>query len=138
MGRVRHFKTKHILTPNHTNRGYLQVRLSIGGHSNTIARYIHRLVAAAFIPNPDNLPEVNHKDENKENNCVDNLEWCDHQYNMEYSQNKINGWRKKPVKCLETEKVYASVSEAMEDTGIDRRCIGFACSGKTKSAGGYH
>jgi len=45
---------------------------------------IHRLVAEAFIPNPDNLPEVNHKDENKMNNCVDNLEWCTTRYNLNY------------------------------------------------------
>ena len=46
---------------------------------------IHRLVAAAFIPNPDNLPQINHKDCNKLNNCVENLEWCNNKYNYEYS-----------------------------------------------------
>lgn len=49
---------------------------------------IHRLVAETFIPNPDNLPEVNHKDENKENNRIDNLEWCTHQYNFRYTYDR--------------------------------------------------
>ena len=46
--------------------------------------HIHRLVALTFIPNPNNLPQVNHKDEDKSNNCVDNLEWCEHKYNVNY------------------------------------------------------
>ena len=70
-------KTK-ILTPRDNGKGYLELEF-LGKH-----RYIHRLVAEAFIPNPQNLPQVNHKDENKSNNCVDNLEWCDRVYNTNY------------------------------------------------------
>ena len=55
--------------------------------------YIHRLVAIAFIDNPENLPQVNHKDWNKENNCVDNLEWCDNSYNNKHSFEFL--WRKR-------------------------------------------
>ena len=61
---------------------YMTVGLSKGGKVKTI--YVHRLVAQAFIENPDNLSEVNHKDENKTNNSVDNLEWCDRKYNNNY------------------------------------------------------
>ena len=70
-----------ILKPNYVS-GYLRV----GMYKNKTFKYylIHRLVAQAFLPNPDNLPEVNHKDEDKSNNRVDNLEWCDRSYNMNY------------------------------------------------------
>lgn len=62
--------------------GYCNVTLS--KNSNTKIFPVHRLVAEAFIPNPDNLPCVNHKDENKFNNCTDNLEWCTVAYNNSY------------------------------------------------------
>ena len=61
---------------------YLSVSLTKDGHYDTFT--IHRLVAKAFIPNPLDLPQVNHKDENPLNNCVDNLEWCDAKYNCNY------------------------------------------------------
>lgn len=66
-----------ILKPA-SNKGYLRIRLE-GKHY-----YIHQLVAKAFIPNPKNFQEINHKDENKQNNCVNNLEWCSREYNNSY------------------------------------------------------
>lgn len=60
-------------------------------------KYVHRLVAEAFLPNPDNLPSVNHKDENKANNRVDNLEWCTFYYNNEYGTRKER-WYKTRIK----------------------------------------
>lgn len=71
---------------------------------------VHRIVAEAFIPNPDNYPMVNHKDEVKSNNCVENLEWCSNSYNVQYSAHK----RHKKVKCLTTGKVFDSRKEAKE------------------------
>ena len=62
--------------------GYKCVRIRVDGHVK--AFYIHRLVAEAFILNPQNLPCINHKDEDKANNCIDNLEWCTHKYNQNY------------------------------------------------------
>ena len=62
--------------------GYKMVDLHFCGVRKRM--YVHRLVAQAFIPNPNNLPQVNHKDENKLNNCVSNLEWCTHAYNQRY------------------------------------------------------
>jgi len=75
-------RRKGILKP-HEKNGYLAVNLILNG--KTKHYYIHRLVAEAFIPNPDSLREVNHKDTNKHNNCVDNLEWCDRRYNLQHS-----------------------------------------------------
>ena len=63
-------------------KGYHKISINIKGKVYTFK--VHRLVAKAFIPNPNNYKEVNHKDENKDNNCVDNLEWCDTLYNCNY------------------------------------------------------
>jgi hypothetical protein len=65
--------------------GYRIVRLYCGGK---ILKKVHRFVAEVYLPNPNNLPFINHKDENKTNNNISNLEWCDHQYNNEYSKAK--------------------------------------------------
>ena len=70
------------LTP-YTVGGYKEVKL-VGDDGNIRQLYVHRLVAQAFIANPGKLPEINHKDENKANNCVDNLEWCDRLHNMRH------------------------------------------------------
>lgn len=85
---VQHRKAK-ILKPHLRGKNgllYPAVALSKDGKSKAYS--LHRLVAKAFIPNPMNYTEVNHKDENPLNCNVDNLEWCDHQYNIEYSKNK--------------------------------------------------
>lgn len=70
------------LVPKINNKGYEWVELILNGKRSCLQ--IHRLVAIAFIPNPYNYPIINHKDENPRNNSVDNLEWCDHKYNVHY------------------------------------------------------
>lgn len=89
-GRIKTFNYRNsgkemILKPKKHNKGYLQVQLIKGNINKTYT--IHRLVAEAFIPNPNNYPCVNHKDEDKTNNNADNLEWCDSKYNVRYSMN---------------------------------------------------
>lgn len=80
------FRKGRILKQNNDGRGYMSIELCL---NSKIKRYlVHRLVAQAFIPNPDNLPEVNHKDENPENNSVTNIEWCNRSYNINYGTRK--------------------------------------------------
>ena len=85
-GRVMNVRSGRILKEHITKFGYKR----IGIYKNGVCRMfiVHRLVAQAFLPNPDNLPEVNHKDEDKTNNSVDNLEWCDRSYNNNYGTRK--------------------------------------------------
>ena len=145
-GNVRNKRTGRILKPA-KNRGYLQVGLyNENGKHKTF--YIHRLVAIAFIPNPDNLPEVNHINENKEDNSVDNLEWISHKNNMSHGtrgerqgkafkktlkEKKINY---KKVYCVELDQEFDSITEAQEATGAWN--INRCCQGKQETAGGYH
>ena len=82
-GRVWSHKSNKFLKPSLDRDGYLKYGLSIGG-GKVKTVFAHRLVAQAFIPNPDNLPQINHKDENKLNNNVENLEWCSAEYNNNY------------------------------------------------------
>lgn len=118
---------------HHKDRGiynYFYYGVSLRKDGKYYNKSIHRLVAEAFLPNPDNLPCVNHKDENKLNNCVDNLEWCTYQHN--------NVWKNRLAKSLETFnanpknrrkvyqytkdgvfiKEYESVKEATKEMGL--------------------
>ena len=121
------FKKDRIVKPLKKSNGYLQVRLSKNGNQKKY--YVHRLVAQTFIPNPDNLPQVNHKDYDKTNNCVSNLEWCDNSYNMRYSDipSKLQDILgvKIIVKdlALKTSKAYSSINEAKKDTKLCRQTI---------------
>lgn len=77
-----HLHKGKVLSPGIRSDGYLQVSLCCNGKYKTIS--VHRLIAQTFLPNPDNLPMINHKDEDKTNNNVDNLEWCTAKYNSNY------------------------------------------------------
>ena len=95
---------------------------------------IHRIVAEAFLENPNEFPEVNHKDENPFNNHVDNLEWCSRQYNIEYSKNKKIVQLSVSGEIIEE---HRSITYAFIKTGIGRTAIGNALNGLSTTAGGY-
>lgn len=142
MGRVFSMKTNKLLTPQPDKKGYLRVKFWENNKGYTFK--VHRLVAQAFIPNPNNLPQVNHKDEDKKNNTVENLEWCDGIYNLNYGTRKERSDKaltnrlnlSLPVICVETGIEYPSIQEARRQTNI--RNIGMCCSGNRHSAGGFH
>lgn len=123
------FGKEKILKPVKDGKKYLCVVLYKQGKHKMCK--VHRLVAQAFIPNPNNYQQVNHKDEDKTNNQVNNLEWCDCQYNIDYSQSK-------QVMCVETGKIYTSLSEVYRQLGFSQGYISLACNGKHKTAYGFH
>lgn len=101
------------------DRGYLKINLSING--KRYLRYVHRMVAEAFIPNPKNYKEVNHIDNIPSNNCVDNLEWCDRKYNMRCvskHQNEIKDRHERRIEALEMIWFLATQSKYIESEKI--------------------
>lgn len=114
--------------------GYLSV-----GITNKSTIMVHRLVANAFIKNPNNLPCINHKDENKQNNRVDNLEWCTHKYNNNYGENTKKLC--KPVLQYDLKgnfiKEYYGASEASRQLGINCTNICKCCRGERMKTKGF-
>lgn len=123
---------KGLMSPMVDTDGYLHVRLYNNGFSKDIS--IHRLVALAFIPNPNNYRYVNHKDENVKNNRVENLEWCTNSYNLTYSKGKKVAQYSMIGKFI---KVYNCIHDASRELGIPTTNISKCCRGKRRSAGKY-
>ena len=137
-GNVRNRNTGKLLVPREDKHGYFKVNLYKNGKQKT--RFIHRLVAIAFIPNPHNLPTVNHKNENKHNNHVDNLEWMTQGNNLRHGTRTERATEKikKRVRCIELDKIFDSITQAEQETGCHNANIVKCCKGKLKSCGGYH
>lgn len=145
IGHPRSTKQQRILKQKINRDGYPMVHLSDGNLDFHPA--VHRLVALAFIDNPDSLPQVNHKDENKQNNCVDNLEWCTKLYNTRYGTGQLRAHEKKKKAILQLDKntkeivkEYASATDAaieMFGTTQKKKAISCCARGERPTAYGY-
>lgn len=137
---------EQIMKQHKAAGGYLRIKL----FKNKIPKSIlvHRLVAMTFIPNPDNLPQINHKDENPENNCVENLEWCTSKYNINYGtriekyiKTNTNGKKSKQIiqYSLDGEfiKVWPSSHEVERQLGFRHGNVLNCCTGYQKTAYGF-
>lgn len=129
LGRVKSFKKHYenrILKPTTNYKGYLKITLHIDVRSmKTLS--IHRLVAQAFIPNPENKPQVNHINCIKTDNNITNLEWCNNSENQIHAfknglQTSNGGRKKRKVRCIETGKVFNMVNEAARFISKEKDC----------------
>lgn len=120
------------LHKKHGRNGYMQARFYDNGKASTVE--IHLLVAKAFIPNPNNLPMVNHIDENKTNNHVENLEWCTNQYNVRYSNAKAVDVYTKDGEFIET---LEAISDAVSKYGIETSNVSRCCKSQYGTCKGY-
>lgn len=145
-GLVRNDNTGNLISICNSDTGYSVAHLCKNKKFYTVR--VHRLVAQAFIPNSQNEKCVNHKNGIKTDNRVENLEWCSHSYNNIHSytvlgrssKNAIESMTKaklKSVVCIETGKVYESITQAAKETGALRGNISRCLSGKRRTAGGF-
>ena len=150
LGNIYSFYVNRILSKHLMPNGYITIRLCNNSQHKRVQ--LGRIVAIAFIPNPDNLSEVNHKDCNPRNNESENLEWCTHAYNINYAnrtQKMLNspGYKaamsniKIPILQFDKNGTFIrrwnSGSEIEKETCINAGNISLCCSGKRKSAGNY-
>ncbi len=144
-GNVYSIKSNKIMQLHKMKSGYMHLNLS--KNNKKYGFYVHRLVADAFISNPKCFPQVNHKDENKENNNVSNLEWCTCEYNVNYGTArkrtsetlKSRGTGNK-IFCVETGVVFPSIKEASKVMGVQSSEISRMVfkTRNIKAVHGYH
>lgn len=146
-------KYGHEKTPDHSKDGYLKVNLYKDGIGSS--KRIHRLVAEAFIPNPDNKPDVNHRNGNKHDNSIENLEWVTKSENMIHAyrtglvkphasygmlgkKNPNGGSKGKYVRIVETGEEFKSIKDCAESFGGSDRAICECLAGRQHTHRNYH
>ena len=145
-GRLRNDKIGIEKSTRLTKTGYVIATLKQDGVKYT--RYIHRLVADAFVENPENLSVVNHIDENKQNNRFDNLEWCTIEYNNKYGTRieKMTNTKTErygtrvamtDIATGELIRIFPSLTKAAEYSGVTKQAIKYAVSNPNHTSGGY-
>ena len=140
-GKIYSIKSKKCLKPNKVGNGYLKTDLYHQGKRSVAL--IHRLVAEAFIPNPNGLLEVNHKDECKSNNSVENLEWCNRKYNNSYSkiQEKLTDKKEKQIYQYtlngDLVAIWKSARDCERNSQFFQSAICRCCLGLQKQHKGY-
>ena len=144
-GNVRNDKTGRMLKIHTGSHKYYMVNLwkNNKGHWKTI----HRLLALHFIPNPENKRCVNHVDGNRQNNSIENLEWCTYSENQLHRSRVLHKTRmpieainanKRAIQCVETGVIYESVSEAARQTRLYQANISKVLNGEIHTTGGFH
>lgn len=141
LGNIWSLRRNKALRVRKSTRGYGLVNLSSRGHMTT--HRVHRLVATHFLPNPLNLPEVNHLNENKLDNRVENLEWCDRFRNVNYGDRTTKQKSKVSIPVVQFSPsgtqiaVFPSGIQAARELKISSSGISACCRGKRKTLGGY-
>lgn len=142
LGRVWSVRSQKVLRVFNRGNGYYAVNLFAKNGKRKLES-VHRLVALAFLDNPNHYPEVNHKDQDKSNNKVENLEWCSSKYNVNYGDRNERAGRAKGKTVAQYTQAgkfvgeYYSTYEAERRTGINRANIGSVCRGERQTAGDY-
>ncbi len=141
LGKVRNIKSGRILKPYLNPSGYLRHCLCENNKSKYL--FLHKIIAIAFIDNPEEKPCVNHIDENKLNNDLSNLEWCTIRENIIHGTRTKRAAEKCSKKVIQLDlndnvlNIFESMTQAEQETGTSAGNISRCCNGKAKIAGGY-
>ena len=140
-GNIKNTRTGRILKLRKNPNGYLKTNISVNGKIQTV--FVHRLVALMFLPNTNKLALVNHKDENKQNNCINNLEWCTNKYNSNYGTAKERTAKQRRKKVYQYDEnnnlveIFNSVTDVAKAMQCNTGIISAVCNGKFKKYKNY-